>query len=285
MFVNRFGISPSARLALHEAAQAGEHSLPTVAREYGRRQRWDEHDSGAERDDNGHRLQTVDSIFRLRDRRWQGGHVPEHEALKHHQESDGDHGYERILNERLEPTPEQPVELRYDEERYKERAQKRTDGARDQAERYDGQRNGFRERNQQEHHPIDEVGQDRPRVRLDELVRQFVEVLVDIVERPGLEHRLEVERLVGDQIAERNADPRQRRPIEGKQRITERDDQQQLGEPEHGVAEPLAGEHHLDAMPHDDDGCERQKQPVPEAEELRFVRQQKPGDPLLNPRL
>src|SRR5262245_6246953 len=139
MFVNRFGISPSAPLTLHEAAQAGEHSLPTVARENGRRQRWNEDDSSAERDDDGHGLQTVDSIFRLRDRRRQGGHVPEHEALKHHQESDGHHWYKRVLNESLEPAPKQPVELRNDEERHEERAQERADAGSDQSEGEEGQ--------------------------------------------------------------------------------------------------------------------------------------------------
>src|SRR5919205_1346755 len=129
MLVNRFGMSPSAGLPLHETAQAREHSLPTVARKDGRRQRWNEDDSSAERDDDSHGLQAVDSIFRLRDRRRQGGHVPEHEALKHHQESDRHHGHERILNERLEPAPKQPVELRNDEEWHKEWTQKRTDGA------------------------------------------------------------------------------------------------------------------------------------------------------------
>ena len=109
-------------------------------------------------------------------------------------------------------------------------------------------------------------------------------MLVDVVERPGLEHGLKVERLVGDQVAERHPDARQRGFVERDERVAERHDQQQLGKLEHRVAQALTREHHLDAVPRQDDRRQRQKQPMAEAQELRLVRQQQARDRLLNRR-
>ena len=109
-------------------------------------------------------------------------------------------------------------------------------------------------------------------------------MLVDVVERPGLEDGLKVERLVGDQVAERHPDARQRRLVERDQRVAERDDEQQLGELEHRIAQPVSREHHLDAVPRDDDRGEREEQAMSEAEELRLVRQQQSRDCLLDRR-
>ena len=57
------------------------------------------------------RLQGVDAVLRLRDRRRQRRDVPEHELLEDHQEGDGHHRNERVLDEGLQPPPEQPIEL------------------------------------------------------------------------------------------------------------------------------------------------------------------------------
>ena len=57
---------------------------------------------------------------------------------------------------------------------------------------------------------------------------------------------------------------------------------QQLGELEHLVAEAVVREHHLDALPGDQDGRERQEQAVAEPQELRLVDRQQVRDGLLN---
>ncbi len=49
---------------------------------------------------------------------------------------------------------------------------RRADGAGDQAEGDDRQRNGLGEGDEQQHRPVDQVGQDRPRVGLHEVLGQ-----------------------------------------------------------------------------------------------------------------
>jgi hypothetical protein len=53
------------------------------------------------------------------------------------------------------------------------------------------------------------------------------------------------------------------RLVERDQRVAERDEQQQLGEVEHLVAEPSSREHHPDAVPGDDDRREGHEQLYP----------------------
>ena len=78
--------------------------------------------------------------------------------------------------------------------------------------------------------------------------------------------------------------PGQRRLVERDQRVAERDEQQQLGELEHVIAKAVAREHHMDAVPGDDDRGEREEQAVSEAQELWLVRQQQARDCLLDRR-
>src|SRR5688572_2164611 len=107
-------------------------------------------------------------------------------------------------------------------------------------------------------------------------------MLVDVVERPRLEHGLKVERLVGDEIAERHPDSGQRRLVERDERVAQRNDKKPLRELEHRIAEAVSREHHLDAVPGEDDRGERQKQAMAEAKELWLIRQQQARDRLLN---
>ena len=74
------------------------------------------------------------------------------------------------LDERLEPSPEQPVQLRDDEERDEQWTEERAHGAGDQTEGNDGHRDRLRKGDQEQDDPIDEVRQNRPRVWLDEAV-------------------------------------------------------------------------------------------------------------------
>src|SRR5688500_10405945 len=107
---------------------------------------------------------------------------------------------------------------------------------------------------------------------------------VDVVERTGLEHALEVERLVGDQITERHTDTRQPRLVERDERVAERYEEQELGEAEYLLAEPVVREHHPDALPADADRRARQEERVTEPEELRLVHRQQVRDRLLDGR-
>ena len=147
--------------------------------------------------------------------------------------------------------------LRHDEERHEDRPEQRAHGARDQPEGDDRQRQRLRDRDEQQHRPVEQIREDGPGVRLHEVVGQLVEVAVDVVERTRLQHALEVERLVRDQVAERHAEARNRRLVERDHRVAERHEQQQLGELEHLVAQAVVGEHHPHALPADDDGRER----------------------------
>src|SRR3954454_11913427 len=90
---------------------AGHDALSTRAREDRLCQRWNEQDSHAERGDHGERLNAIDPILRRRDHRRQRGHEAEYELFEHHEERDRDHWFERVLQERPQPPPEQPVEL------------------------------------------------------------------------------------------------------------------------------------------------------------------------------
>ncbi len=101
---------------------------------------------------------------------------------------------------------------------------------------------------------------------------------------PRLENALEVVHLVSNQIAEGHSESRNRRLVERDHGVSEGDEQQQLCEVEHLLAQAIAREHHLDAMPRNDDRRQRHKQPVPETQELRFMDCQQVGDRLLDRR-
>src|SRR5688572_27067617 len=66
-------------------------------------------DSHTERSDNSECLERVNSVLGLGDHGWQSRDVTEYKLLENHQESDRNHRYERVLDERPQPTPEQPV--------------------------------------------------------------------------------------------------------------------------------------------------------------------------------
>src|SRR5205814_6282768 len=100
---------------------------------------------------------------------------------------------------------------------------------------------------------------------------QLVEMIEDQLEGPGAEDVGEVVRLIRDQIAERDADTGNRRLVECDQRVPERDEQQQLGEPKQLVAERVTTEHHLDTVPNDEDRRESHEERVAEPQELWLV--------------
>src|SRR5262249_45261516 len=155
-----------APLPPQESIQAGERRLSALAREDRRRQRRHEQNPRAEGDHHRDRLKRVYAVFCLRDCRRARAYVAKDEALADHQERHRDNRNERVLDERLEPAPEQPIELRDDEEWNEKGAEKRTDSAGNQTKRDDGHRHGLRTGDQEQHHPIDEIGQDSERARL-----------------------------------------------------------------------------------------------------------------------
>ena len=108
-------------------------------------------------------------------------------------------------------------------------------------------------------------------VRETQMVAELIEVTVEVVESARLENALEVMRLVADEIAEGHANAGQRTLVEGDERITERDEQQQLGEVEHLLAHTVAREHHLDALPRNDNRRQGHEETVAEAEEFRLM--------------
>ena len=81
------------------------------------------------------------------------------------------------MNKRFEPRPEQPIELRHDKERHENRADQCADGARDQAKRDDRERNDLRKRHDNQEQPVQQIGQDRPRIGLDELLPELIEMI------------------------------------------------------------------------------------------------------------
>src|SRR4029077_8655974 len=91
-------------------------------------------------------------------------HVAEYEPFEDHQKRNRDDGNERVLDERLEPAPEQPIELWDDEERYEDWTEQAAHRARDQTERDHCQRQRLGKRDEDEDRPVDQVRQDRPRV-------------------------------------------------------------------------------------------------------------------------
>ena len=105
-----------------------------------------------------------------------------------------------------------------------------------------------RHREQDEEH---QVGEDRPGIRLDEVRPQDVEMLEGQLQRAGVQNVREHMGLIGDQIAERHADARDRRFVESNQGIAEADEEQQPREAEHVIAQGIAGEHDSDALPDD----------------------------------
>ena len=76
--------------------------------------------------------------------------------------------------------------------------------------------------------------------------------------------------------------PGNRRLVEGDHRVAERDDEQQLGEAEHVLARLAPGEHHADAVPHEQDRGEGQEHPIANGDELRLLRRQQARDGLLD---
>src|SRR5688500_11594224 len=94
---------------------------------------------------------------------------------------------------------------------------------------------------------------------------------VDVVGGPSLEHGLEVAGLIGEQVAERHANAAQRAPSAGDEGGAERDEKEELREIEHLLAETVMREHHSDAVPGNQDGGERDEEPVTELEEYRLV--------------
>ena len=115
------------------------------------------------------------------------------------------------------------------------------DGAGDQAEGDDRERQRFRERDR-EAEPSSTAG-SRESTTASGCMKwsaQLVEVAIDIVEGAGFETSLEVVRLIGDQVAERHADPWQWCLIERDQGVAERDEEQQLGEVEHLLTQAFA---------------------------------------------
>src|SRR3989442_3960207 len=107
-------------------------------------------------------------------------------------------------------------------------------------------------------------------------------MLEDELERAGVENVLEHVGLVRDQVAERHANPGQRRFVVHDQRVAKGDQEQQLGEVKHVIAERVPGEHHPNAVPDDEDCGEGDEHRVPEPKELWFVGGQQTGDRLLD---
>ena len=142
----------------------------------------------------------------------------------------------------------------------------------------------LRERDDDQHQPVEQIGEDRPGVRLDEVRPELIEMIEHQLEGSRVEDVGEVVGLVGDQVAERDADAGDRRLVERDQRVAERDEQQQLGEAEQLVPEALLTQHHPDAVPRDQNRGEREEQRVAEAQELRLVGRQQLGDRLLDGR-
>ena len=114
------------------------------------------------------------------------------------------------------------------------------------------------------------------------MVRELVEVLIDIVERARFKDALKVERLVGDQVAERDADAGQWRFVERDETVSEGDEQKCLRKIEELVVQRVAREHHSDPLPGENDGRERHEEPRAKRQELRLMRCQQVPNRLLN---
>ncbi|HEY3738364.1 MAG TPA: hypothetical protein VGL53_00895, partial [Bryobacteraceae bacterium] len=93
----------------------------------------------------------------------------------------------------LNHPPENPIELRDDEERHEDGSEQAADRRRNEAKGDDRQRERFGEGDQDQHRPVDQIRQNRPRIRLQKVRRQIVEVLIDVVEGARFEHALKVE--------------------------------------------------------------------------------------------
>src|SRR5205085_10514948 len=116
-----------------------QYAFTAAAREDRTREGWHEQNAGGEDSNNNQGLNTVNEVKVLGDALWQGREVLEDEPLENHQERECHDRHERVLNERLEPGPEQPVQFRNDEERDEDRPEQRTHGAGDQTECHDSQ--------------------------------------------------------------------------------------------------------------------------------------------------
>ena len=94
----------------------------------------------------------------------------------------------------------------------------------------------------------------------------------------------EVRGLVGDQMAERDADARDRTLVVRDQRIAKREEQQELGELKEmfGRLHRVLRKHHLGAVPPDQDDRDRAKQVPAESQELRLVREEQTADGVLH---
>src|SRR5438874_1799178 len=99
----------------HELSR--EYAFTAASREDRARERWNQEYAQTEDADDDQRLQAVHQIKVLGDPQRQRRQIVEDEPLENHQKRKRDDGDERVLNERFEPRPEQPIELRDDEER------------------------------------------------------------------------------------------------------------------------------------------------------------------------
>src|SRR5262249_21357000 len=185
-----------------------ENAMPALSGEDGARQGWDDQNADDERADYHERLHAVDQVLVLVDSLRKRRQVLEHKALENHQKSVRNNGDERVLHESLEPRPEQPVELRHDEERNEDRSEQATHRAGDQPEGYDCERDHFRKSHDDQEQPVQQICQDGPGVWLNEVIPEFVEMLKCHLEGTGVENVRKIVGLIGDQIAERHSDAR-----------------------------------------------------------------------------
>src|SRR6266850_84728 len=137
-----------------------ENALPSTTREDRACERRDQENPKAKDSDDDQRLQPVHEVVILSDSRWNGRQVLEDEPLEDHQKRERDDWHKGVLHEGLKPGPEQPIEFRDDEERDENRTEERANRARDQAERHNGQRQHFGDRDDNQQQPIEQVGQD-----------------------------------------------------------------------------------------------------------------------------
>ena len=225
-----------------EPPESGSHQprrecgLTRSAREDRAGERRHEQDADGERHQYHHGVDAVQELFLEPQARRQRLQIPAQEPLEDEDEGVGDDEHERVLDERLQPAPEQPLEGRHDEERHEQRADQRTDRAGDHAERDDEEQRELRQADDDQHRPVEQVGQDRPGVRLLERVPERVQTLLRVLDRPRADEVGEIARLVRDEVGERDADAGDRRLVVRDHRVAERDDEQELGEAEHVLA-------------------------------------------------
>src|SRR5205823_12770133 len=130
--------------------------------------------------------------------------------------------------------------------------------------------------------PVREIRQNRPRLLMDELPTELIEMIEYELQCPGIQDVGELVRLVRDQVAERDANARNRRLVKRDQRVAERDPEQQLGELEHVIAKGIVAQHYSNPLPHDQYCCEGKEQRKSESQERRLVRRQQHRNGLLH---